>query len=59
MCGILQTLLLACDFCEPAELLPGSDLLALIERATLALVDATFPSGNLPSSLGKETDKRA
>lgn len=57
LCGILHTLLLACDFWDPAQLLPGGDLLALTERATLALVAATFPSGNLPSSLGKETDK--
>ena len=57
LAGILHTLLLACNCYTPAELLPDGDLLALVERATLALVEATFPSGNLPSSVGKEADK--
>lgn len=58
LCGILHTLLLACDYYDPADLYTGSvPLLALIEQATLALVDEAFPSSNLPSSLGKEADR--
>ena len=57
--GILHTLLLACDYYAPADLYPGVPLLALIEQATLALAEEAFPSGNLPSSLGKEADRSA
>lgn len=55
--GILHTLLLACDFYSPQELYPDADLMALIRQGTEALADITFPSGNLPSSLGNNSDR--
>lgn len=39
------------------DLCPGVDLLRLIKSCTFALIEHAFPSGNLPSSHGSDTDK--
>ncbi|XP_046390142.1 lanC-like protein 2 [Ischnura elegans] len=49
--GILYTLLLARDQ------LTDSELMELIRPTIDFLLDTSFPSGNLPSSLGREKDK--
>ncbi|CAK0782576.1 hypothetical protein CVIRNUC_005788 [Coccomyxa viridis] len=55
--GIVHTLALAHKQFPGAVLCPGVDLGGLIRSVTLALIEHAFPSGNLPSSQGSDTDK--
>ncbi|CAL8470922.1 g10464 [Coccomyxa elongata] len=55
--GILHTLLLACDVCDPSELFPGLDLLELTRQTTEVLAHEALKRGNLPPSLGSDDDR--
>ena len=57
LAGILHILALAQRHFGEHNLWPGIDLVALIKSSAFALIDHAFPSGNLPSSHGSDTDK--
>jgi hypothetical protein len=49
-------LVMAQRYFGECNLCPGVALIALIKSSTFALIDHAFPSGNLPSSHGRDTD---
>ncbi len=57
LAGILHTLALALKQFPTGISSADGEWAALITRSTLALADHAFPSGNLPSSHGSDTDK--